>query len=68
MGLAQARPNKAEKQSDRHADISAVSVAIETGLLEMKAESSGTSEYSYFYKSKRASIHPHERVKANGVS
>ena len=40
---------------------------LKQDLLEMKAESSGTSEY-IFYKSIRASIHPHKCIKANGVS
>ena len=53
--------------SDRHADISAVSAAIETGLARNeKTGSFGTSEY--IYKSKRASIYPHECAKGSGVS
>ena len=39
---------------------------LKWGLLEMKAESSGTSKY--IYKSKHAGIHPRECIEANGVS
>ena len=50
-----------------HADNSAVSVQIETGL--DRNERCVFEDYKvYFYKSIRAIIHPHECAKGTGVS
>ena len=53
--------------SDHHADISDVSAAIEMGLAQNETWVIWDLKV-YFYKSKRASIHPRKCVEANGVS